>query len=125
MPIESTQSIKNDLTVFTVTGHSDPEELITVITAFHAAGPTRNALWDFTRAEVWDFSGEDVEKISDLSSRFDENRAGAKVALLASDEMTEALLKLFILFGDLKENRVRLQLFRTKAQALDWLLSPV
>lgn len=122
MSISSHIDKTNDLTVFTSEDNSSVDEFMAAISSFYAKGPTKNVLWNLTRASVWDISGIHIEKMAYFAPRFDKRRKGAKTAIVASDDLSSALSKLFVLFGESRNLPIAVRLFNTTDQAMEWLL---
>lgn len=123
MKISSFKNKKYDLLIYTVEGDIDYQSLLGAVKEFYDSGPTRNALWDFSLASAWNLSSNDVETLAALEARFDPSRAGSKSAIVASDEMIQAMGQLFIFFGDAREIETDVRLFHSKAEALAWITS--
>ncbi len=112
---------KKNLTTITVTGSPTFKEIMASLKSFYEGTPTKNVLWNFTEAPIWEITSEEVEKLASFAPRFSESRQCAKTAIVAPDELTKALSQLFVLFGYKKESPIKVELFQTIEEGLDWI----
>ncbi len=111
----------NELTIFIAEENPSFEEFMAAIKSFYAGEPTRNVLWNLREGSGWELTGEHLKQLSQFAPRMTKSRPGAKTAIVASDELSTSLSKLFVLFGQSSELKIRMEIFESETAALKWL----
>ncbi len=121
MPISTVIDQENKLTIFTAEGNSTFEEFMVALKSFYDGDPTLNVLWNLEQSAVWDLSGHQIKKLAQYAPRFDKSRDRAKAAIVVSDELSTAISKLFVLFGQSNELKMKIKIFKTLHDAFAWI----
>lgn len=85
MPIVYRINRSENLTTFTVTGAITLEDIMQELEFFYKGEPTKNALWDFTNASLWNYTEKDIHVISSFSPRHEKGGSRNKTAIVAKD----------------------------------------
>lgn len=121
MPITSKIDSKDDLTIFTAEKNPSFKKFMAAIKLFYDGEPTQKVLWNLDQASVWSLSGQHIEKLAQYAPRIDKSRPGAKTAMVASDELSTSISKLFVLFGQSNKLKIRIKVFKKLDEALVWI----
>ncbi len=121
MPISTVIDQENKLTIFTAEGNSTFEEFMVALKSFYDGDPTLYVLWNLEQSAVWDLSGHQIKKLAQYAPRFDKSRDRAKAAIVVSDELSTAISKLFVLFGQSNELKMKIKIFKTLHDAFAWI----
>ena len=121
MPITSQLEKSKNLTVFTVTGILDFNNIIPVVKDFYEADPTKHVLWDMTGTTVANFTSEEVRDIVHFKPRFEGRREPGNTAIVANKDLCYGLSKMFEIQSNLKELPYIVKVFRSRDDANDWL----
>lgn len=110
-----------DLTVFTAKDDLNLDEIQEIIDVFHTDATTRNVLWDLSRIELWNLSGDDVERLAHSSSRLQNPRKNVRTAIVAPDQFTNCLAQLFTLYGESVNIPIEVRVFKNLQEAMQWI----
>ncbi|MBW2446411.1 MAG: hypothetical protein JRG83_10830 [Deltaproteobacteria bacterium] len=111
-----------NLVVARVSGSVDSETLLAHLTRIKEdvrLRPGYRSWFDLTDAEPGDVGGEFVRRAADIARRFDERTGPVRVAVLAPDDLTFGLARMYSLLVGSLQREVRV--FRSAADARAWL----
>ena len=125
MPIISKVDKAKSLTIFTMIGETDIDEIHDAIKSFWEAHElTLNALWDARRAKLTNLKSSDMESITafigQYTHRFEE-RKGGKSAVVASSDLQYGLSRILGTRYEIEDFPTQLKIFRIMDEAVDWL----
>jgi hypothetical protein len=112
------------LTVQTVVGTATAREITGAIESYYAGPVTKLILWDFTDAQLSLITAGQIKDLVNLTKRYAASRVGGKTAFVASSDLGFGLGRMFEIQQDVNEAAISHQSFRTRAEALEWLLCP-
>ena len=116
------KSVDGELTEYTVQGGVRIDDYVTCIHEFYTGGAvTRNALWDLTEADVEHLTSQDVRKLARAPEGISRVRAGGKTAIVAPTDLSFGLARMYEFSVDLEDAGIELRVFRSRAEALEWL----
>lgn len=121
MPISSKKDAKRDLTIFTAGENTSFEEFMGMIQSFYQSTPTKHTLWILDKNAIWDLTGSQIASMAQYKPRMDKRRQGSKTAIVAPDDLTQALSDLFVLLGESKDIKIKVKMFQDKQSALEWI----
>ena len=120
-PIKTSVDNENNLAVHTVKGPVKVEEIAGKIEEYHTGEPAKFAIWDFTAADLTNFSNEQLRSLVDVGKRFAERRAGGKTALVVPHDLAFALGRMWESHAKLESFAVENRAFRSIEEAKNWL----
>jgi len=112
---------EKDLTVFSVHGHFELDQLLNEIDRLYATYFTLHALWDFTNARFTTITGSHIEKIITLTRKYVDLRKGGKSAILVARDFSYGMARMYDTRAKLKNSPVKYRVFRDMNEALEWL----
>lgn len=125
MPITSQVDKAKSLTIFTMTGEPNIDEIHNAIKSFWEAHElTLNGLWDVRRAKLTDLKSSDLESIAAFISRYAhrfEERNTGKTAIVASSDLQFGLSRILGTFYEIEGIPTPLKIFRNIDEAMKWL----
>lgn len=121
MPIVSKVYSSEHLTTFTVTGTITLEDIMQELEYFYKGKPTKNALWDFTKATLWNYTEEDIDVISSFSPRHEKSNDRNKTAIVAKDGFTIDFAKMIKDAGEADNLPFQIEVLSTAESAYRWL----
>jgi len=111
--IKVDQDGERDLTVFTAEGVIRAEDVERAVETFYRDAVTLNVLWDITGADVSRIEGSDIEKVVHLSVAHGETRAGGKTAVVATEDLTFGLSRVYEMLKEAQNPPFRTSVFRS------------
>ena len=124
-PIMATISIRHDpeadLTVFTVHGPLDADEVIQAVTLEYATSPTLRILWDLTHSSVDHISPDGFRRIAAMAKNTRLGGRGAKTAYVGSEDLEYGLLRMYAALAEVAGVKAQYDVFRTLPEAFHWL----
>ena len=125
MPIILKVDKANSLTIFTMIGEINIDEIHDAIKSFWQAQElTLGALWDVRHAKLTDLESSDVERIAasirQYAHRFEERNTG-KTAIVASSDLQFGLSRILGTFYEIEDIPTPLKIFRNMDEAMEWL----
>ncbi len=125
MPITLKVDKAKSLTIFTMTGEPDIDEIHNAIKSFWEAHElTVSALWDVRYANLTNLKSSDIENIAAIirqyAHRFEERKAG-KTAIVASSDLQYGLSRILGTFYEIEDFPTQLKIFRLMEEAIKWL----
>lgn len=121
MPIVSYVDLENNLTIFKAENHTESEEFLKAVQSFYQQKPSLHVLWIINERSVWNLTGKHIKDLALFSPRFDQDRQGAKTAIVAPDELSKSLSQLFVHIGDSNKLPIKLKLFKHYETAMAWI----
>ena len=121
MPIVSKVYKSEQLTTFAVTGKITLEDIMQELEFFYKGEPTKNALWDFSSATLWNFTKKDVDIINSFSPRYEKDNNRSKTALVAKDGQAFELAILIKESGETDNLPFKVEVVSTVEAAYKWL----
>jgi hypothetical protein len=109
------------VTVFKVKGKMLFDQIINEITQFYEKGLTRNAIWDFTRAEGAHISSEEIKKIAFHAKDFGHLRENGKTAIVISSSLAYGLGRMYDSLAQVFNHPVKHGVFRSFDDAVSWV----
>ena len=83
MPVTSEVDHENQVTIFEVTGVATFEEGLETNKTFYDGDPTKNVIWDFSKADLSDITNDQFRSIVDSIKNLTGKREGGKTARTA------------------------------------------
>ena len=112
---------ENDLTIFTISGAVDAEQLANQIISFLKGEPTQLVLWDITVGSLAAIPAKDLRTIVDLAAPFAHKRKGGRTAILCTTDLNFGLSRMFQSFAELMQIPFEIRVFRDLDEAKGWL----
>ena len=106
-----------DLTIFEAVAPVRAQEILTRMAEFYAGVPTRLVLWDFTNIDLSDISFDDVRTIANLSADRSHDRPGGRTAIVASEQVTYGLSRIYQSYRGIADQSVDTGTFRELSEA--------
>ncbi|MCP3875060.1 MAG: hypothetical protein GY699_18150 [Desulfobacteraceae bacterium] len=114
---------ENDLTIFTVIGKVEKNDIKDAICDFYENSVTANVLWDLSKSDLSEIKSSDVKRIADLSNVYADKRPFGKTAIVSSDDLIFGLSRMYELNKDEDNLPFKTRTFRDIDKAYKWLLS--
>ena len=114
----------NRLTVFTVRGKANADEVIDEIVDFLNGAATPLVLWDFTAGSLAGIPSEGLQRIVEKGKQFAEIRLGGRTGIVCSKEVDYGLARMFQSFAELARVPFEISVFRRMEDARAWLDEP-
>ena len=119
--ITSSIEAENDLTVVTVAGEVDAEQVLGQVISFLSGEPTQLVLWDFREGSLAGLSSADLQLLIERGAPFADSRKGGRTAIVCSKEVDYGLSRMFQIFASLRYVPFEVQVFRSTQEARKWL----
>ena len=110
-----------DLTVFTADGMIGADDVATAVETFYRNSVTLNVLWDLSGADVSRIEGSDIERIVSMSVPYGQTRVGGKTAVVATEDLTFGLSRVYEMLKDAEQLPFQTGVFRSMDEARAWL----
>ena len=123
-PIETSIDHPNDLTIHTVKGDVNAEEIIQRIEEYNSGKVTLRVIWDFSDAHIEDSSSEKLRSVLEAAGRYHEARKGGKAALVSTEIFLFGLERMYGILTEIKESPVEHRPFRNMDDAKEWIGKP-
>jgi hypothetical protein len=125
MPITSQIDRIKNLTVYTLTGELNLDEIKNAIKSFWENHElTLKGLWDVRSAKLTNIESSDIERIAvfigQYRHRFEE-RKGGKTAVVASSDLQYGLSRILGTLYEIENFPTQLRIFRIIDEAMEWL----
>jgi hypothetical protein len=117
MPIRT--YVKEGLTVFVADGRLSVDDIVEAITSFYKKGKTKDSLWDLRAALLENFPSDGAQKISQVASRYKQQRQGGKTAIVASRDLDYGISRMHQAY--MADFPWELEVFRSIEEACDWI----
>jgi len=112
---------ERDLTVFTAEGVILADDVVQAVDNFYRGKVTLHVLWDFSSADVSQITGTDIERIVQLSVLHGEIRMGGKTAVVATEDLTFGLSRVYEMIKETEHLPFQTSVFRSVDEAYAWV----
>jgi hypothetical protein len=119
--ITSKLEAENDLTVVTVVGGVDAEQVQSQIISFLTGDPTPLVLWDVRAGSLTGLSGEDIRTIIQSGAWYADRRKGGRTAIVCPREVDYGLGRMFESLASIYHIPFEINVFRNLGEAREWL----
>jgi hypothetical protein len=123
-PIETSIDYPNDLTIHTVKGDVNAEEIIQRIEEYNSGKVTLRVIWDFSDAIIEDSSNEKLRSVLAAAGKYNEARKGGKAALVSTEAFLFGLERMYGILTEIKDSPVEHRAFRNMEDAKEWIGKP-
>jgi hypothetical protein len=112
-----------NLTIFTVTGEIDHEQIIEELRKFYASDFTNNVLWDFTGANSIKLQAAHLKQIISVAKEHAHLREGGRTAFLISRDLELGMGQMYKAIAEIRGHPIRHFTSRCVDEAKKWLQS--
>jgi len=112
---------ESDLTVFTVVGEVNAEQVLAEILAFLKEQPTQLVLWDITAGSLAGIPNVDLRRIVERAKKYTRRRKGGHTAIVCSTVVDYGLSRMFQTFTELLQVPFEISVSRDIKSAREWL----
>jgi hypothetical protein len=119
--ITKSVEVEKDLTLFTVTGETDAEQILSQILALLKEEPTRLVLWDIRAGDLSGVSNSDLKAIVHSARPFADSRKGGRIAIVCSRDIDYGLGRMLQTFAELLQAPFEILVSRNMEEARQWL----
>ena len=109
------------MTVLSVTGDIDVEQICDELTGFYQGKFTRNVIWDFSNARGKNLSGNDLQMIVSHSKELSHVRKDGKTAFVISTSLGYGLGRMYDSLAQVADHPIKYGVFRNYDEAVDWI----
>ena len=120
MPVTSEVDHENQVTIFEVTGVATFEEGLETNKTFYAGDPTKNVIWDFSKADLSNITNEQFRSIVDSVKNLTGKREGGKTAFLVSRDLEYGISRMIGMFTEMNISPLQTQVFKSMDEAIQW-----
>ena len=122
MPVSHQLFDKKDLIVYTFTGKVDFIELLYEMQFFYKEGLFESVIINLSEADIKGISTEEIKQLADYPERTHRNGDKNKTAVIATDDLSYGLARMFEMFGGLQHRHsFEVMVFRTLHDAEQWI----
>lgn len=124
MAIETSRDPVRNFTTLAIVGPVTLDEMIKVVDDFYAEESTRYTLWDLSQSDLSNVKPDEILKFIQKAaeSGLVHERDG-RTAIFASDDLQYGLGRMAETYADCEDFPYGMGLFRSREEAMDWLLS--
>ena len=109
-----------NITILDVSGKTLAREIIKWLREFYDEFDSKHLLWDLLEADLSGIADEDVAVILKVSKEYSSRRPDGKTAIVI--RKTDAFLaKSYDYFASIDELNLKIGIFETRQEGLDWL----
>jgi hypothetical protein len=120
--IKSTINPSKDLMVHTIVGKVTADEIVDYFQKFYSSEkPTKNMIWDFTKAEGDEIPGDEIMRIANARKIFNDFRKGGKTALVFSRDVDYGLGRMYETHAKLEGSSISYNVCYSMDDALKWM----
>src|SRR3954463_2339274 len=112
---------EHNLTVVTVVGEVDAEQVLSQIISFLTGEPTQLVLWDIREGSLARLSSGDLRMIIKRGAQFADRRKGGQTAIVCSTDIDYGLGRMFETLASLQHIPFEISVFRDLSEANQWL----
>jgi hypothetical protein len=110
-----------DLTINTCTGKLSLEEIEDRIQSFYKGQPTLNTIWDFSDADLADFSTDQVSIFAQGVKRMEHSRQRGKTAIISHSDISYGLSRMYQIRAELAQQQSEIRVFKSIGDAESWM----
>src|SRR3954471_19824433 len=119
--ITSSLAADGDLTIVTLVGEVNAEEVASQIISFLTGEPTQLVLWDFREGSLASLSSKDIQMIIQRGAQFADKRKGGRTAIVCSKKVNYGLGRMFQTLASLQHIPFEINVFWDIEEAREWL----
>jgi hypothetical protein len=124
MPVEYESDPSLDLTIATIKGTPTLDEIVSAVKSFYGSQPTKKVIWNWTGSDPSRLTTLDLEQLASFPARYSDLRKGGKTAMVAPDDLSFGISRMFQTFGDMKGLPFSVRVFHSLGEAFAWLGEP-
>jgi hypothetical protein len=121
MPVEYARDPSLDLTIATIKGSPTLDEILSAVKSFYGAQPTKKVVWNWTGSNPSRLTTLDLEQLASFPARYSDLRKGGKTAMVAPDDLSFGISRMFQTFGDMNGLPFEVRVFHSLGDAFVWL----
>ena len=121
MPVEFESDQSIDLTIVTITGVPTFDEILAVVETFYGGQPTKKVIWNWGESDPSQLTPTDLERLANLPVRHSGLRQDGKTAMVAPDDLSFGISRMFETFGEPESLPFTLKVFHNLGDALKWI----
>lgn len=121
MAIKTQRDEELDLITHIVSGTITLEEMLEALEQMYIDGPPRHIMWDMSDADVSNATSDTMRAFTSRAVELGTDRQG-KTAVVAPGDLAYGLARISGALTDLAEVSYTFRVFRTRQDALDWLV---
>lgn len=110
-----------DLTIITVVGSIETEDIIRHLADFYDQFNTSKLIWDFSRAEGEHIDGRQLRRIVDAAKSQAHLREGGATAIVVPRSSQFGVARMYEILSDLAGHPIAHAVFRSLEEARAWL----
>jgi len=123
MPIEIRSDQARDLTIATLEGVVTFHDIMAAIESFYSQ-PTKKIIWDSSNCQYSQLTHVEVQKLATFPLRYSDLRKDGKTAIVAREDLSFGLSRMFQAFGQAKDLPFSIEVFRELGDAMQWIAEP-
>jgi len=123
MSIKTSHDRSRDLTIHVVIGSITVDEMIASLEKFYTHGSTLLTLWDMSQSELSQITPDGILKFIRRAALLGVERKGGRTAVVAPQDLQYGLGRMAETFAMFESLPFRMGIFRTREDAMSWLLS--
>jgi DNA-binding MurR/RpiR family transcriptional regulator len=112
-----------DLTERIAVGELTIADVMAELERFYSGPITSRILWDLSAATFNTLTSVDIERLSAAAAPLVKARVGGKSAVVAASDLGFGFSRMYQAYRDMHIDSLPYMSFRTRQEALDWLLS--
>ncbi|MBW1743540.1 MAG: hypothetical protein JRJ47_08955 [Deltaproteobacteria bacterium] len=124
MPVEYESDESLDLTIATVKGTPTLDEIVSALKSFYGGQPTKKVIWNWTGSDPSQLTVTELQQLASFPARYGEHRRGARTAMVAPEDSSFGISRMFQSFGEQNGLPFALRVFHNIDNALAWLAEP-
>jgi hypothetical protein len=123
MHVTSKIDSANELTIFTVEGKVNLEELMVHYIAYYEAPhPTMNVVWDFRLSDgAGTITKENIEEFASVPVRYVDKRSTGKTAHVVRSVLGFGLARMLSSYVEMEGLEIMTEAFKEMDEALEWI----
>jgi len=98
--------------------------MVDTIKSFYGNQPAKNVIWDWTGSDPSQLTTSDVEKLANSPARYSDLRKGGRTAMVAPDDLSFGISRMFQTFGDMNGLPFIFKVFHSLGDAFLWISNP-
>ena len=110
--IETTVDDQHDLIIHSCSGSLTEKEFLDAIQSYYEKNPTRNVIWNFSKASLADIPSDFVRRSSEVVKRLGVARRNGKSAVIVSSDLEYGMARMFQIMTNSGEIPFTIKVFR-------------
>lgn len=121
--VQKSIDVAEDLTTITVTGRLLPNQATKILDDFYKGEYTLNMLWDLSKADLSELSGDDLEGIISFAKKKAHLRPGGRTAFIISSVENYGMGRMYGILAEINDHPIANLVFNEKdiEMAKEWL----